>query len=121
MSPKGVRVVRVSPGWVETEAAVGLVNELARNAGSDYEGARSNLMASLGGIPIGRPAKPMEVADLIAFLVSPQASSITGSEYVIDVHNSYDVKLHVCSWHKTDMPWSPGDVRFGGKPTSRVY
>ncbi len=84
VSPKGVRVVRVSPGWVETEAAVGLVNELARNAGSDYEGARSNLMASLGGIPIGRPAKPMEVADLIAFLVSPQASSITGSEYVID-------------------------------------
>ena len=84
VSPKGVRVVRVSPGWVETEAAVGLVNELARNAGSDYEGARSNLMASLGGIPTGRPAKPMEVADLIAFLVSPQASSITGSEYVID-------------------------------------
>lgn len=28
VSPKGVRVVRVSPGWVETEAAVGLVNEL---------------------------------------------------------------------------------------------
>ncbi len=29
VSPKGIRVVRVSPGWVETEAAVGLVNELA--------------------------------------------------------------------------------------------
>jgi NAD(P)-dependent dehydrogenase (short-subunit alcohol dehydrogenase family) len=29
ISPKGVRVVRVSPGWVETEAAVGLVNEIA--------------------------------------------------------------------------------------------
>src|SRR5207253_3527715 len=28
VSPKGIRVVRVSPGWVETEAAVGLVNEL---------------------------------------------------------------------------------------------
>jgi NAD(P)-dependent dehydrogenase (short-subunit alcohol dehydrogenase family) len=35
VSPKGVRVVRVSPGWVETEAAVGLVNELARKAGTD--------------------------------------------------------------------------------------
>jgi NAD(P)-dependent dehydrogenase (short-subunit alcohol dehydrogenase family) len=41
-------------------------------------------MDSLGGIPIGRPAKPSEVADLIAFLVSPLAASITGSEYVID-------------------------------------
>ena len=41
-------------------------------------------MESLGGIPIGRPAKPEEVADLIAFLVSPRASSITGTEYVID-------------------------------------
>ena len=30
VSPKGVRVVRVSPGWVETEAAVGLVQEIAR-------------------------------------------------------------------------------------------
>jgi NAD(P)-dependent dehydrogenase (short-subunit alcohol dehydrogenase family) len=41
-------------------------------------------MDSLGGIPIGRPAKPKEVADLIAFLVSPRAGSITGTEYVID-------------------------------------
>ena len=84
VSPKGVRVVRVSPGWVETEAAVGLVNEIAAKTGADYEGARKTLMDSLGGIPIGRPAKPVEVADLVAFLVSPRAASITGTEYVID-------------------------------------
>jgi NAD(P)-dependent dehydrogenase (short-subunit alcohol dehydrogenase family) len=84
VSPKGVRVVRVSPGWVETEAAVGLVNELAASSGTDYEGARQALMDSLGGIPIGRPAKAKEVADLVAFLVSPRAGSITGTEYVID-------------------------------------
>ena len=84
VSPKGVRVVRVSPGWVETEAAVGLVSELAAKSGTDYEGARQSLMDSLGGIPIGRPAKPKEVADLVAFLVSPRAASITGTEYVID-------------------------------------
>lgn len=84
VSPKGIRVVRVSPGWVETEAAIGLVNELAAGMGTDYDGARKALMNSLGGIPIGRPAKPREVADLIAFVASPLAASITGAEYVID-------------------------------------
>jgi NAD(P)-dependent dehydrogenase (short-subunit alcohol dehydrogenase family) len=61
-----------------------LIGRLAADAGSDEKTARERLMDSLGGIPIGRPAKPSEVADLIAFLVSPRAASITGSEYVID-------------------------------------
>jgi NAD(P)-dependent dehydrogenase (short-subunit alcohol dehydrogenase family) len=84
VSPKGVRVVRVSPGWVETEAAVGLVKELAVGRGIDYESARQALMDSLGGIPIGRPARPSEVADLVAYVASPRAASISGAEYVID-------------------------------------
>lgn len=84
MSPKGVRVVRVSPGWTETEAAVALVERLAQEAGSGYETARQELMKGIGGIPIGRPNKPSEVADLIAFLVSPRAATITGAEVRID-------------------------------------
>jgi NAD(P)-dependent dehydrogenase (short-subunit alcohol dehydrogenase family) len=84
VTPKGVRVLRVSPGWVETEAAVALGERLAADAGTDYEGGKRIIMQSLGGIPLGRPAKPQEVADLITFLVSPRAGSISGSEHLID-------------------------------------
>jgi NAD(P)-dependent dehydrogenase (short-subunit alcohol dehydrogenase family) len=84
VTPKGIRVVRVSPGWVETEAAVALAQRLADQAGTDYEGGKQIIMSSLAGIPLGRPAKPREVADLIAFLVLPRAASITGTEHEID-------------------------------------
>ena len=84
VSPKGVRVVRVSPGWIETEAAVALAERIAHDAGTDYAGGKQIIMNSLGGIPIGRPSKPAEVANLIAFLASPLAATITGTEYVID-------------------------------------
>lgn len=84
VSPKGVRVVRVSPGWIETEAAVRLAERLAKDAGTDYEGGKQIIMDSLGGVPIGRPSKPEEVANLIAFLASDRAATITGTEYVID-------------------------------------
>jgi len=84
VAAKGIRVVRVSPGWVETEAAVGLAERLAAEAGTDYEGGKQIIMKSLGGIPLGRPAKPREVAELIAFVCSPRAEAITGAEYIID-------------------------------------
>jgi NAD(P)-dependent dehydrogenase (short-subunit alcohol dehydrogenase family) len=84
VTPKGVRVIRVAPGWVETEAAVSLAERLAAQAGTDYEGGKQIIMKSLGGIPLGRPAKPREVADLIAFRVSPRAASVSGTEVVID-------------------------------------
>ena len=77
-------MIRVSPGWVETSAATALVSRLAAEAGTDEQAARQGLMDSLGGIPIRRPAKPEEVANLIAFLVSDRAESIHGTEIVID-------------------------------------
>jgi len=84
VTPKGVRVLRVSPGWIETEASVAFAERMAAQAGTDYEGGKKMVMDWLGGIPVGRPAKPQEVADLIAFLVSPRAASVSGTEHVID-------------------------------------
>jgi len=84
VTPQGVRVVRVAPGWVETEASVALAERLAAEAGTDYAGGKQIIMDSLGGIPLGRPAQPREVADLIAFLASPRAGAISGTEHVID-------------------------------------
>ena len=84
VAPKGVRVNTVAPGFIETSAAQGLIERLAKQDGTDMEAARQELMKSLGGIPIGRPGRPEEVAELIAFLVSDRALSINGSEYIID-------------------------------------
>jgi len=84
VTPKGIRVLSVAPGWIETEAAVALAERLAQQSGTDYEGGKRIIMQALGGIPLGRPAKPEEVADLITFLASPRAGSISGSEYLID-------------------------------------
>ncbi len=84
VGPKGVRVVAVAPGFTETTAAHRLVMRLAEGGGVDENAARQGLMQSLGGIPIGRPNRPEEVAELIAFLVSDRAATIHGAEYVID-------------------------------------
>jgi len=84
VSPKGIRVNTVAPGYTETDAAVGMVDEIAKRTGISKNAARERIMDSLGGIPLGRPNRPEEVAELVAFLASDRASSITGSEYVID-------------------------------------
>ena len=84
VGPKGIRVNAVAPGMIETDAAHRMVQRLAEQHGNDEQAAREGLMKSLGGIPIGRPGRPEEVAELIAFLVSPRAASIHGSEIVID-------------------------------------
>ena len=73
-----------APAEYKRGVAEALIERLAAQAGTDTAAAREGLMKSLGGIPLGRPARPEDVAELVAFLASNRASSITGSEYVID-------------------------------------
>jgi NAD(P)-dependent dehydrogenase (short-subunit alcohol dehydrogenase family) len=84
VGPKGVRVNVVSPGWIMTDASRALLERIAEGSGGTVEDARQAVLAGLGGIPLGRPAEPEEVAELIAFLASDRASAIHGSDSVID-------------------------------------
>ncbi len=83
-APDGIRINTVAPGATETAAAQRLIERMAHNSGKDYQGAMQDLMNALGGIPLGRPAKPEEIAELVAFLASDRASYITGCEHIID-------------------------------------
>ncbi|RYG13209.1 MAG: SDR family oxidoreductase [Chitinophagaceae bacterium] len=84
VSPKGIRILTVSPGWIMTESSKRMMDRIAESSGGSIEEATKSVMDALGGIPFGRPAFPEEIAEFVGFLVSPRANYLTGTEYIID-------------------------------------
>jgi len=84
VAPKGVRVTTISPGFIETTGAKGMIADISRGSGISEDAARQRIMDMLGGIPIGRTGRPEEVGELVAFLASDRGAFISGADYIID-------------------------------------
>ncbi len=61
-----------------------MIADISRSSGISEDAARQRIMDMLGGIPIGRPGRPEEVAELVAFLASDRGAFISGADYIID-------------------------------------
>jgi NAD(P)-dependent dehydrogenase (short-subunit alcohol dehydrogenase family) len=75
-----IRVVGINPGPVETERIVTLMKQRAATHLKD-EGRYPELMKYL---PLGRAAKPREIADLMVFLASERSAYTSGVVFTVD-------------------------------------
>ena len=84
LGPKGIRVNSLAPGFILTEAADTFINRLAEAANESRQTALQKVIAGIGGIPLGQPGRPQDIAETVAFLASDRAAFIHGTEIVVD-------------------------------------
>ncbi len=75
LAPYGIRVNCVSPGDIHTETNAAIIDDL-KTSGATGKYLRAT--------PLGRRGRPEEIAAMIGFLASPEASFATGSNFVVD-------------------------------------
>lgn len=83
VAPLGIRVNVVSPGVVKTPLMLEFIENLAASSNITVDEAFKAVMDKVG-VPLGRMAESEEIADIVAFLASPQARYITGVNYSVD-------------------------------------
>ncbi|MET3899762.1 NAD(P)-dependent dehydrogenase (short-subunit alcohol dehydrogenase family) [Devosia sp. UYZn731] len=88
VAPDGITVNTVSPGTIRSISletgfrAVALANGIPQDA--PWEEVSQAVLPMFAQVPVGRVGTLEEIADAIAFLVSPRAGYITGSNLRLD-------------------------------------
>jgi 3-oxoacyl-[acyl-carrier protein] reductase len=78
---EGIRFNSILPAWTETERVIELMSARAKANGTNLE---DEITRQSKDSPIGRMARPEEIANAAVFLLSPTASYITGVMLTID-------------------------------------
>jgi NAD(P)-dependent dehydrogenase (short-subunit alcohol dehydrogenase family) len=77
LAPHGILVNAVAPGSIQLEGA----KSLFYGKGTDLDDLTSRMLSH---IPLGRPGRPEEIAEVVAFLCAEESSYITGQVIVVD-------------------------------------
>jgi NAD(P)-dependent dehydrogenase (short-subunit alcohol dehydrogenase family) len=76
LAPRGIRINGILPGSIETD--------VYKHAGFPEQAIPQIYESIIAGVPLKRNGKAEDVANLVAFLASDEASYINGVEYIID-------------------------------------
>jgi NAD(P)-dependent dehydrogenase (short-subunit alcohol dehydrogenase family) len=86
-TPQGVRSNVVTPGMTRTplyDRPGGFGDQIAEALGTDKETAIEQVVTTIRPLLVGHIGQPDDVARVIAYLVSPLSSQVTGAEWVVD-------------------------------------
>ncbi|HWY98482.1 MAG TPA: SDR family oxidoreductase, partial [Bacteroidia bacterium] len=81
LGPFGITVNNVLPGATETARITDIVSNTSKKTGKTEDQVKADMLSK---IPAGRFAQPEEIAYAVAFLASPEASYINGTNMPVD-------------------------------------